>query len=370
MSARKRARTSESARSLTHQPEQRVSSGTAPPSGWCTLPTELLHRATALLLGASAASLPLDLQLLLRLSSVCGVWRGAVYSSSTHVDFWRCVTTVSVVRRDWGGEFAIAGQWLSSGPAALSSLRNVHSLLLDFGQRRSLHDVPATIESLALFTRLVSVHIDLTAAFSLEAGTAVFRKAQAAVDAALAAIARRSNQLISLALHCYCGTKYGEPSDNVRPTFDVLRRLCSSSVQQLSLSAGDLTMLAWGDDPSHTGGWKAHNVRSFVVTPRISYIYFDEPCVVLALTVCFPSLTHLHVKDNRGAEGMDSLLGSQLTFLRFPSTALYDLLLVAKHCSALVSLHTYLCRGCVVQSQSPRRPHRASVRLPHRLRVT
>ena len=143
MAARKRARTS-----VFPGPFEQPLSITI---GWRATSAELVSQAAAYLLRSSRSPSLVhnhhDVQLLLRLSSVCAAWRAAVYSSSVrHVDFWSSIGTIAVARCQSGTDFVIVDRRcpVNATPAALSSLRPFHSLVLDFGYRRSLR-CPSTL---------------------------------------------------------------------------------------------------------------------------------------------------------------------------------------------------------------------------------
>ena len=269
MSVRKRARTSEPAPPVSqHQPL--LSQAVSLTPRWRTLPPELLQLVTSYLL--YSPSFPF-VQLLCRLSAVCVDWRGMVYRTdggAGRADLWAIDGTATVVNADEGCEVGVAGRSLPASilRSAMSSLRPLRSLLLDFGYRRTLHGVVEGLDGLRLYTRLTSLHMILSGVYSEQTTNSVRGQVQAALDAALNTIASRPTPLASLTLHC-C-TWRPDCADAVRPTADVLRRLCSS-VQHLSLSWNELMRMMWGTDaPADSSlhrAWQAHSIRSLALPP-------------------------------------------------------------------------------------------------------
>ena len=230
---------------------------------------------------------------------------------------------------------------VNATPAALSALRPLHSLVLDFGYRRSLQNIPVILKPLERYARLTALHISLTNAFSKQLGTPAHTKAQAVPNTALTAISDNNQSLTSLALLCSARSNLRLPCDGVRPTHDALRSLCSF-VRQLSLAPDDLVLLSWGDDARRSRVWKTLSVRSFVITRSISHEYFSQEHVVAALRASLPSLTHLHVRCLHEAGGMDKALrwlGDRLAFLRCATSALHQPHVVFAACTGLTSLY-------------------------------
>ena len=153
---------------------------------------------------------------------------------------------------------------------------------------------------------------------------------QDALNTALAAIAGNTrSRLKSLALHC---------PTSIQPNVRVLRRLCSSA-HQLSLSANELLLMAWGTDALYSRVWKAHSVESFVLPAPSDYLI--NKLIIATLATSLPSCTHLHVDNKQEASSVSTLLlhlGSRLSFLRCDSASLLQLPSAAISCIALVSL--------------------------------
>ena len=87
------------------------------------------------------------------------------------------------------------------------------------------------------------------------------------MDTALAAIAGNTrSRLKSLALHC---------PTSIQPNVRVLRRLCSSA-HQLSLSANELLLMAWGTDALYDQVWMTHSVESFALLASSILFFLAE----------------------------------------------------------------------------------------------
>ena len=227
-------------------------------------------------------------------------------------------------------------------PLALASLRHVRSLLLDFGNRRTLQGIAEGLKVLPRYTRLTALDLQLMGAFSREA-TQVQHRAQAALDAALNAVASRSTPLTSLVLHC-CSSPYWSSSGVVRPTPNVLRRLCST-VQQLSLMAHELTLMAWDTDSptvsSSDSVRQTQSVRSLVLPYGSSWSHLNNDQAVATVVSALPSLTHLHAEYERKVDIVGGLLQrvcNRLVFLSCTTAQLPRFPSVAATCTSLTSL--------------------------------
>ena len=337
MSSRKRARTPEPAHALTrhHNLRHRPS----PPSrgGWHTILPELLFQSTTFLLGSCWRSNGINIQLLFRLSSVCSEWRGVINrgeGGSGHLSFWSRISTVTVTQKERNQKFYVSGcGWYHARviPVVLASLQHVRALHLNFDTPRLSH-VAVILDSLTLYTRLSSLLLNLNSV-RFKLGRYVQQEAQDALDAALAALASRCpNHLTSLDIYC---------PPHIRPTSDTsLRRLCSS-VLELSLSANEMLLMAWGSNPLYDRAWKARSVQSFVLPYLSPPDYLSNDLVVTTLVTTLPSLTHLRLDARQEPKGVLKLLqqvGRRLLFLACPTAVVSQLLSPTVSCSALTSL--------------------------------
>ena len=354
MSARKRARVIEHDLLIPDQPEQRACLFPSLLSSWSVIPPELLHQITTFLLRSSATSFRDDCQLLCRMSSVCVDWRKCVYheSGSGYVDFWSCIGTVLVNRNRIPHDSVIVGGNRPVGivmPNALHSLRCVRSVRIGGAAMSAasttsppltLRDFDALLEPLQRFTHLTSLDINIQEPVATLSDVEQ-HEAEELLNISLSVIASRAHsQLTALSLHCI---------HQVRPRVDLLRRLCLSA-QQLSLSAAELLLMAWGTDSLYTRVWKAPSVQSFTVLARAAPSgFFTNKLVRAAFAASLPSVTHLHVEGELDPLMMSSLMqkvGYRLVFLRSTTAALQQLpSSFATTCSALTSL-------CLLDSES------------------
>ena len=224
---------------------------------------------------------------------------------------------------------------------AVTSLRPVRALLLDFGYRRTLQGIAAGLEQLHLYTRLTALHLNFAGAYSRTTAK-VQTATQAALDSALDAIASRPTSLTSLAIHCFSWRP--DRADIVRPTAAVLRRLCPS-VQHLSLNVNELLLMAWGSDApavsSSDGVWMAQSVRSLVFPTLDSLSYLQNDRAVATITAALPSVTHLAIQCPRPCANVSALLqpiGSRLVFFSCATTQLLRFAPVGATLTALKSL--------------------------------
>ena len=340
MSARKRARTAGSApsRAALDQP-------TTQAAGWHAIPPELLQLATAYCLGTPAFPF---VQLLCRFSAVCVTWHDMVCRAdggAGRADFWAMVGTGSVVRSYGGREVVVAGRSFPTAvlPSAVTSLRHVRSLLLDFAPRRTLQGIVTGLEPLQHYTRLTALHLDVTGVFCKKNPTRALRKTQKALDTALEAVASRPTPLTSFAVYCY-SAPCTSPPKFLRPTADVLRRLCSS-VQQLSLTTNELMLMVWGSDQpadsSSEAVWKAQSVRSLVFPIGFRLGYLGSARAMATVAAALPALTHIDMSRERVAVDVSALLQlvcDRLAFLRCSMCQLTGFSSVAAACTALKSL--------------------------------
>ena len=343
MSARKRARTSRHAPPVS-QHEPLAGQATPLTTRWHTLPPELMQLVTTYLLGSPPSTFSF-IQLLCRLSAVCVDWHGMVYrtdSGAGRADLWAIAGTASVVKSLNGRKVSVAGRSFRVAvlPHALASLRHVRSLLLDFGGRRTLQGMAEGLDELQLYTRLVSLDLDLTSAYGNQP-TKAHGRAQEALNAALDAVTRHPTPIFSLAVRCLCGTP--DP-DAVRPTAGALRRLFSS-VQQLSLTASELMLMTRGTDSpggssSSDDAWIAQSVRSLVLPSR-SYWHLSTDRAVETLTAALPSVVMVNVQSERDVAIVSALLRrvcNRLTFLRATTDQLLRFPSEAPSYSSLTSL--------------------------------
>ena len=221
---------------------------------------------------------------------MCVAWRSVVYregdSRGSHVDFWSdCMLRVMQEERD-KHHFSVQG-WRCLArlvPSAVACLRSVHALVLDFSHSSPRCDVVAAITHIQRFAHLTYLDIDLTylSGELLSHGPVV--GLQAALQAAMTAIARRTRALTTLLLLC---------PPHIRVSVDVLRRLCSS-VHELSLSLVDMERTALGDAALPSARvWQAHTVQSFSISHLATYNFSDK--LIPTLVASLPACTHLHV---------------------------------------------------------------------------
>ena len=192
MSARKRSRAPDPAQAVTRHHNLRHRSSPPSTGRWHILLPELLLQSATLLLGPCWHYTADDIQLFLRLSSVCADWRNVVNrdgGGSRHTDFWARIGAVTVEQRERNQKFSILGipHPVHVIPAALASLRHIRTLHLHFSTQRLAHGA-AILDSLSLYTRLTTLDLNLSAV-RFKPGRYVQQEAQDALDAVLAALA-------------------------------------------------------------------------------------------------------------------------------------------------------------------------------------
>ena len=331
---------------LTQQHESAVVGAMAASSNWRELLPELLHQSSTYLC-SPAFSLRFNIRPLWRLSAVCAAWRGAVYreSSSGHVDFWSCIAAVSVAQHTGCTPFCNMNvervSRSSVPPPGLLSFRLVRSLSLWCCCAPFVCSIAALIHPLQRYSRLTSLNIDF-ACLQLSSDSIV--ETQDALNAALAAIGDGGHHCLkSFSLQCPTG---------VHPKVDALRRLCSS-VHQLSLSAHELLLMAWGSDTLYDRVWETHSVSTFVLPAPSNYL--GKHKVIATLAASLPSCTQLHVDHEQEASSVSKLLrrlNGPLAFLRGSTASLLQLPSAAISCTWLVSLCIFdrdSCNFCAEQ---------------------
>ena len=104
---------------------------------------------------------------------------------------------------------------------------------------------------------------------------------------------------------------------------------------ELSLSANELLLMAWGSNPLYDRVWKARGVRSLVVPTQAPPSYLSDDLVVTTLATSLPSVNYLRLdavfEPADGASKLLRLLSGQLQFSSAPAPSLASCPLQACH---------------------------------------